>query len=360
MKTEEALIYLASCVVNKTTPDSLQLQSVDIQELLKLAEKHQMYAVAAYGLKQANKSNESVMQEYYHLIYIDKLFDTERDTILDQLEKHHIWYLPLKGVILKKYYPQPFLRQMSDNDILFDSDRANDVHDIMISLGYETAIFESGHRDDYHKPPVHFEMHRVLFADGFPHDSFIDYFKDIRRIMIKDQGNQYGYHRSEEDFYIYRIAHEYTHYVWMGTGLRSLLDQYVFLNQFSNKLDWNYIKKEIKKLGISKYEKCSRGLAMKAFSPDNIEQLNAKEKKELNYYIESGAYGLTDNYLTGYIRQVGKKRFIMTRFFIPMKKIKEHYPFFYKYKVLIPFLSVYRLIKQRKNAINEIKQIHKI
>ena len=48
------------------------------------------------------------------------LFDAERKGILDFMEQRGIWYLPLKGVVLKDYYPAVGMRQMSDNDILYD------------------------------------------------------------------------------------------------------------------------------------------------------------------------------------------------------------------------------------------------
>ena len=46
------------------------------------------------------------------------LMDVEREEIITFFEEKNIWYLLLKGLIIREYYPNPALREMSDNDIL--------------------------------------------------------------------------------------------------------------------------------------------------------------------------------------------------------------------------------------------------
>lgn len=60
-------------------------------------------------------------------------------------------YLPLKGIIMKDYYPSVGMRQMSDNDILFDADAWERMEKHMISEGYKAEYVGKGH-DVYHKP----------------------------------------------------------------------------------------------------------------------------------------------------------------------------------------------------------------
>ena len=45
---------------------------------------------------------------------------------------------------------------------------------------------------------------------------------------------------TDEDFYIYLIWHLYNHYTLSGTGLRAVLDVYVFNRKFREKLDFQY------------------------------------------------------------------------------------------------------------------------
>lgn len=112
------------------------------------------------------------------------LFDAERKKLCAWMDSEHIWYLPLKGIILKGYYPSVGMRQMLDNDILFDADAWERVEKHMLSEGYETESLGKGNHDVYQKPPVYnFEMHRSLYGKG--HDeSWVEYYSDIKERLI--------------------------------------------------------------------------------------------------------------------------------------------------------------------------------
>lgn len=56
-------------------------------------------------------------KEYLKAVRVNIMFDSESDRIFRLFEENHICYLPLKGCILKDYYPEAFLRQMGDIDV---------------------------------------------------------------------------------------------------------------------------------------------------------------------------------------------------------------------------------------------------
>jgi hypothetical protein len=227
----------------------------------------------------------------------------------------------------------------------------------MTDLGYTTTKYDEGHRDDYQKPPVsHFEMHRVLFTEENG-EVFHDYYCNVKDRLIKDEGNEYGYHFTNEDFYIYMIAHEYKHYSWGGTGVRSLLDTYVFLKKFQGSLDWEYIKTECGKLEIGEFEEKNRELALAVFTAGSVEGLTQEQEKMLAYFFGSGTYGTRENIISNGVKKSGKIGYVWKRIFPPMKAIEKHFPFFYKYKVLLPFLPFYRLLCNWKKAKSEIRII---
>ena len=355
-KAAEALIYLSSGMINQNKIDPDYAASIDLDALFSIAHIHQMTAVAASALKAAGIDESRFQQEKMLSVSSTVNFNRERTKILKELEENRIWYMPLKGVILKDYYPQIGMRQMSDNDILIDPDRAEDIQKIMSGLGYETAIFEEGHRDDYRKPPVlHFEMHRVLFDSDIEPKAFYEYYKSIKDRLVKDPDREYGYHFSDEDFYIYMIAHEYKHYSWGGTGLRSLMDVYVYLKNLAGRLDWNYIKQEIQKLEITDFERLNRRLALKVFHAGGMMELTSKEKEMLDFYVSSGTYGKNEHMIRNYSRRIGLPCYVVQRIFPSMEAIKRCYPVFYHHKLLLPLLPVFRLLKNRKNAAKEIR-----
>lgn len=92
------------------------------------------------------------------------LLDSEREKIFSLFEKARIWYLPLKGVILKEMYSVYGMRQMADNHILFDSIYIKEVQDIFLSLGNEIESYNKGNHDVYLKTPIYnYEMYVSLF-----------------------------------------------------------------------------------------------------------------------------------------------------------------------------------------------------
>ena len=358
------LIYLVSCAVNGEIPDKERTEKLDIQEIYRQSRNHMLTSAVSYALEQIMPLPHEYDQSRKKAIRKLSLFDIERSAVLNRLNQEKIWHLPLKGIILKDSYPKASMREMSDNDILVDSSRMNDIKDIMEELGYKTEMFDTYNHDVYSKPPtVEFEMHRSLF----PEDSmplFSSYYKDLTKRLIR---NGYEYRMTDEDFYIYLLCHTYKHYIHAGTGLRSLLDFYVYTGKHPD-MDREYLNSELKKLGLTDYEKETVELSQKTFG---CKPLNEKERKKLEYYINSGNYGNINNMeyhsmsknLNGDDSKKSKRRYLMSRIFISGESLEKNYPFIAKHKVLYPLLIIYRPIKgaliHPKTIIKEYSSVKK-
>ncbi|WP_044974988.1 nucleotidyltransferase family protein [Ruminococcus sp. HUN007] len=356
------MIWLTSCVLRGTSHDQERLYEIDLKGLFYVCQKHSLTACVAYALESAGIKDENFSQAKEKAIRKNILMDTERKKILDRLEKEKIWYMPLKGSLLKDWYPRLGMRQMSDNDILCDGSKRARIKEIMEDLGFKCEHYGKGNDDAYHKEPVcNFEMHNELFHTANA-GNLHEYYGDVKDRLIKDENNDYGYHFRTEDFYIYITAHEYKHFAAGGTGVRSLVDTYVFLKKFSDSMDWDYIAEELKKLGIEEYEKNNRELALKFLETDDLTE---EETKLLDYHIFSGSYGTVANNIGNLMTKSGgsKAKYIFSRIFIPMEFIQSWYPFFYRHKWLIPFLPFYRavmgLTKNRKKVLSEFKLLCK-
>lgn len=360
-KTAYDMIRLVRCVLHGETPDKDWAQSLDFPALYEVCQKHILTACAAYALESAGIQNNDFTQAKAKAIRKNILLDSERAKILKRLEQEHIWYMPLKGALLHNWYPRLGMRQMSDNDILCDGGYRAHIKDIMTDMGFKTEHYGTGNDDSYSKPPVsNFEMHNELFhvaQVGKLHA----YYENVKERLLKDEGNDYGYHFSNEDYYIYLIAHEYAHYNRGGTGVRSLVDTYIYMRKFSDVLDWDYLNAEFAKLEIADFEKQNRELAMKVFQS---ETLTADEEKRLDYYIFSGIYGTNEHTVQNHLERFGKGsklRYILHRIFPTMDAIKTWYPFYYKHKWLIPVLWVYRpihgLLKNKNVLKHELEYL---
>lgn len=361
MKTKD-LIYLVSCAVNQKKPDRERVAGMDLAALYRQAAWHMLAAAAAPALEEAGVKDERFMKAARSSLLKNATMDAEMEVLFAALGKAGIWHMPLKGIVLQHLYPAYGMRQMSDHDILFDAARADDVRTIMEGLGFTTEHFDVGSHDVYYKKPVcNFEMHRALFGPEHE-EKLYEYYKDVEKRL---RGDGFEKHLSPEDFYIFMTAHEYKHYAGGGTGLRSLLDTYVYLQKESPDMD--YVAAEMEKLGIAAFEAANRSLSQHLFSGG---KLTESDREMLRYILTSGAYGTTTHRVENSVRKKGgsKLRYAMSRFFGPMREGDEgyqayakQYPFFYEHKLLMPLLPLYRTARglASGNLISEVKALRK-
>lgn len=368
MKFENDMLYLSLCALNNTKPDVKRVEKMNLDILYKSCKAHNITALVCYALEMVIKPPQKWLEEKDKAIMKNLLFDIERQQITSFMDKSGIKYLPLKGIVLKEYYPKAGMRQMSDNDIFYDKSYREEIRTFMLSRNYEVVLGDSCH-DVYKKLPVYnFEMHHSFFEEE-PLDKLYRYYLDIDKKIIKDKITN-AYSLSDEDFYIYIVAHEYKHYATYGTGIRSLLDCYILLNKFDNQLDWNYIKCETTKLELTDFEETQRGLCKKLSVYLNNVDFTKAEIEMLNYFVSCGVYGNLKtsivNKLTGEIGESNRKitfamkaKYIFKRCFPSIDTYRLYYPFFYRYKYLLPFcfFTVYLIyyLSETENGLQKFK-----
>ena len=357
------LIYLVRCVLNGKVPAKEKLDKMDLNWLINIANAHSLSAIAAYALESAGAYDKAFEEAKYMAIRRNIILDTERARVLEKLNENGIWYMPLKGIILKDYYPQIGMRQMCDNDILFDINAREKVEPIMSALGFKTESFGKGNHDVYFKEPVcNFERHVSLFSLT-SYKTLYSVFenKNVVPKLLKSDENSSERKFNVNDLYVYLTAHEYNHFSSGGTGLRSLVDTYLFVKRHIDEFDEAYIARQFDKIGIAEFEEKRRALALDLFEG---RPLDKQEKEFLDYYIFSGTYGNLYNKVTNKVDDGGKLSYLFKRLFPSMNGIKKSYPFFYKHKILLPFLFIYRLglmiTTRRKLVINELKTLLKV
>ena len=387
-----------------------------------IAKKHNLVSLMEQAMEKMGFESDSDiwkrwLKEKNQLIYKSVLMDVEREAIQDFFEENNIWYMLLKGMVIRKYYPAPELREMADNDILFDNKYSKEVYDFMTARGYKSDDYNKGYHDEYLKPPAYnFEMHRQLVSSK-ERPKWYEYYKDVKSILINDANGKNQFYFSDNDFYVYFIVHTYKHFLNSGMGLRTVLDVYLYLNNLQDKLDFNYIEEQLKKLDAYDFEQTFRSLAFKMFG-ENAKEGNAaadelqdsfdakeqdmlresfdakkqdklcgsfdakeqdkwwnsfddKEHDMLSYILDAGTYGNLENSVAhkmGYTKGEKKKasdkaKYIFRRLFPSMDTIEEFFPFFYKHKWAIPFLYIYRIGKmpftRRKKVAGELREVFK-
>ena len=354
-ETRQAVLYLLACALNSSKAEKEKIDKIDLDALYSLCKEHKITALVASALCECIKDRPEQYakwaQEQMRALYRDINFAAERNKILAFLEENGIWYMPLKGILLKEVYPKPELREFADNDILFDKTHTEQVKEYMLANGYHLKEGDSGHVDEYEKEPCfNFEMHRSLYYTNNP--LFYEYYHDVKERLIKDENNGYGYHFSDEDFYVFIVSHIYRHYRDNGVGIRNLLDIYMLNKAKGAVLDYAYIEQELAKIESADFEKQMRSLAQKAFGTRES-NFTQEESTILGYFFDAGAYGSLDIIMqnrmkkaTGQTDFSGKGRFKywLKRAF-DLNTCKEEFPRAYKTIIAIPFLMLFRLLR---------------
>ena len=375
-KGTKALIYLTACALNNKTAVYNKFKNDSFDDLAALAHRHTIGAIFSIASEKANKENKYLTESQLRKANSIRaaalkrrvLFDMEREKLMKLLENNDIWYCPLKGIILQDLYPLYEMREMSDNDILFDQSKRSLLKKIMLKEGYTIEDHGVTNHDMYTKEPVYnFEFHTRLFMHTFS-TRFTDYYDSIFKKLIKNDKKKSERRLSDDDFYIYMIAHAYKHYNEGGTGIRSLTDTYIYNLVKGKCLDRKYIRKECTKLGINEFEQISRRVSGIFRDPDKVfprlAKLGDKEREFLSYISFTGSYCTKEDFIKSRLKRSGsKKKYILSRLIPDKNYYKEAHPYLYKNKYLIPFFLIYRvgnmLLTNKGEIMREIKIILK-
>ena len=362
-------LYLLMCGVEGKPPSSELLREMNMEDVYQISVYHTLSAMTYMVLEKGQDILEGEVfknwkKEKDKAIRKNILLDRERERIFAFMEEQGIWHMPLKGIILKEMYPAFGMRQMADNDILYDSNFQKPLCIWMKEQGYKVISCGRGNHDVYEKKPVYnYEMHTALYG-GEHNPVWITYYENIKGKLIADKKKKYSFHFTDEDFYIYIITHIYKHFAGSGTGIRSLLDVYIYLQAKEAIMNWDYINEELKKVQVSDFEGKVRHLSQKVFSKE-LQKLTKKEEELLKYFLYSGTYGTLENHVQHRLDQfeTDKKGYIIKRLVPDEEFYKNYVPFVYEHKWSRPFFIIFRLVRglfrKDRRIMKEIKALKK-
>lgn len=266
----------------------------------------------------------------------------ELEQVFSDFEKNEIYFMPLKGYVIKPDYPQSDFRLMTDADILFKEDQIESVKKVFEDHGFEYEYFDDDNQ--YHfakKPYVYIEMHTSLVNHN---NEKYDYYTHIWEKSSAKAGHKFFYEMTLEDYYIFMIEHASNHFKLGGVGLRQILDIYVFNKKHSHQLNYGYLEEQLEILNLYVFEQQMSFIATKWYEKQDFETLSLLEE----FVLLSSTLGRNTVYYANLSldhkrkaesenRKESKLNFIFSTIFPDIKTMKRYYPYLSKAPLLLPF-----------------------
>ncbi|MBR7132917.1 MAG: nucleotidyltransferase family protein [Clostridia bacterium] len=323
-------------------------QDFKLSDAVAVARKHQIINILYYGALQAGLPQDETMQQLFMLSCMalskseQQMFEINR--ICTAFNERGIEYMPLKGTLLKYFYPKADMRAMGDADILIKPRQYDLIKPILTELGF-TEKLESDHELTWAKPALYLELHKRVIPSY--NKDYYEYFGDGWRLARPCEEQPNRYEMSAEDALIYLFTHFAKHYRDGGIGIRHMTDLWIY-RRVKSELDETYIKKELKKLQLWEFYKNVMDTLQVWFG-----SAEPTDKTDFitGVIFGSGAYGTHEAHITAsavkLIKTAGstagaRRKKVLNVLFPKCKNMAKRYPVLEKAPVLLPVFWVVR------------------
>ncbi len=343
------------------------LNSKNLAALFKLSKSHDMAHIVSYALEKRGLLKQGNIAEQFKNEHIMAFFRCQKqafelERICSAFEEAEIKHIPLKGSIIKNFYPESWFRTSCDIDILIDKSdikKANEV--LKRNFG---AKYEGDSRHDLAfttENKIKLELHYNLVSDNRNY-KFEEELLKVWEYANPKENWKYRYEMTNEMFYLFHIAHIAIHFKEGGCGVKPILDLFLMEQNMS----FNKEKREglLENSGLLKCAESVRKLS-KVWFGDQVE--TEFTKKMSDYILIGGVYGSVANRIILQNElESGKGRYLLSRIFLPYERLKYQYPVLQKHKWLYPlfiFVRWTRLIFVKGNSkrqLTELKYVNSI
>ncbi|MBE6662765.1 MAG: hypothetical protein E7606_05770 [Ruminococcaceae bacterium] len=312
-----------------------------LPSLFAIAKKHDVLHLLFVALKQ----NGLLREEYpeaekalFSAMFRYEQLDYEYRELCEAFEAAEIPFVPLKGSILRAYYPEAWMRTSCDVDVLVrrdDLERA--IAYLVQKLKYKET--ERGTHDVslFSTTGGHVELHFDLVEEEYAQNA-IDVLRAVWEDVTPCENRRYQCKMSDAFFYFYHIAHMAKHFENGGSGIRSFIDLWIL--EGLEGADAQKRDALLEKGGLLTFASHARRLCRMWFEGEEHDALLLQMQR---FLLHGGVYGTSDSRVA--LRQKkrgGKFGYLISRIFIPFAKLKRYYPILEKHPWLMPAMQVRR------------------
>lgn len=340
------LIRIAVCgePPNQNVKDACTTEALD--RVFVLASHHDLAHLAAQGASKLQLPNNEYLKKYKNSAMQAFARHARQAFVLENicsiLEQAQIPFIPLKGSVVRNYYPEAWMRTSCDIDILVQEETLDCASAALQQQGW-TFLEKSSHDLAFVSPSgVYLELHYSTIEDyvSEPSKKIMDSIWDMATPLPEK-----SFHMVIPDalFYFYHIAHMAKHLINGGCGIRTFLDVWVMNHRMEFDKAARYALLE--EGALLAFAKAAETLADIWFSG-----AEADENSQLfqDFVLSGGTYGTLQNRVTvQQEKKGGKLKFAFSRIFLPYDIMKHYFPMLQTHKWLIPvfhFVRWFRLL----------------
>lgn len=313
-----------------------------LAELYLLSAKHDLAhflgnTLSNAGLLQSDKISETFKKATLLAVYRYERSKYELRQICDTLNSAKIPFVPLKGAVIRDYYPHPWMRTSCDIDILVheeDLDKA--VSCLIAECKYVAAEKKKYHDISMRSPSgVHLELHFNIKEGIETIDRVLD---TVWNHVTISSEMDHKYEMSNEFLLFHVIAHLSYHFVNGGCGIRPVID--LWLLEKALTIDKSILTTLLSEAKLLRFYESVKRLAAVWLEEEAYTDI---VKHMEDYVLQGGVYGnLHNKVLVQQQKKNGKMAYILQRVFVPYDKLKHLYPVIIKHRWLFPFVQIHR------------------
>lgn len=314
------------------------LSSANLRDLFVLADKHDVAHLIVFALKENGLSTEAFEKMLFKAIYKYDRMNLEFTRLTTALEDAKIPFIPLKGSVIRKYYPHPWMRTSCDIDIFVDEGNLENA----ISVLTEKCGYECGEKGPHDIPlctsnGTRIELHYRLVEEARANEA-----ASVLSLVWENatvcEGYGYRYEMSDAFFYFYHIAHMAKHFETGGCGIRPFIDLWIL--DGLEKADKEGREKLLSEGNLLKFAENSRNLSEVWLGGREADEFSLQMQ---NFIFGGGVYGSPENRVVLQQKKMGGRTgYLMSRVFASKSKLKGDYPILEKHPWLLPFMQVRR------------------
>lgn len=284
------------------------------------------------------KCDQSAKQAIFRYLRLSNAYEQ----ICGTLEKAEIPFIPLKGSVLRDFYPEPWMRTSCDIDILV---KAEHLESAIASIKEELQYADGPKGDHdvslFSAAGIRLELHYDTLAENSAINESYAVLSRIWETAIPKQPGMYQCELTDAMFYFYHIAHMAKHFQIGGCGIRPFLDLWILNHRVQ--CDVQARRQLLAQGGLLAFAEAAEKLSETWFSGAPMDSMTDQLAR---YILSGGVYGTMENNVAmQQQKQGGKLQYALSKIILPYETIKFHYPVLQKHKWLTPCYQVVRWFK---------------